>query len=150
MMSTERDSQSFGGMSMKEIPMPYVKANQAGIVLFVLLTLILQQLSVLLILFVIQIVGFIFGAKANLFIVLAKPFLKVEGKEKQAMELAKFNNSIAIIFLTISLVALLLEYTLVGYLVAGMLGLAALIAICGYCIGCTIYYQYKQLIMKRN
>lgn len=135
---------------MKEIPMPYVKANQAGIVLFVLLTLILQQFSVLLILFLIQIVGFIFGSKANLFIVLAKPFLKVEGKGKQAIELAKFNNGIAIIFLTVALVFFLLEYLTLGYLVAGMLGLAALIAICGYCIGCTIYYQYKQLVLRKR
>lgn len=133
---------------MKEIPEPYVKANQIGIVLFVILTAVFDQPYLLLALLVIQAVGLLTGK--NLFVLLAKPFLKVKGAPTQAQELQRFNNTLAVIFLTLSLLSFLIQLPFLGYIFAAMLFLAAFAAICGYCIGCTIYFQYKQFKARRK
>ncbi|CAM2825334.1 DUF4395 domain-containing protein [Paenibacillus sediminis] len=132
---------------MKEIPEAYVKANQTGIVLFVILTAVFNQPFILLALWLIQVAGLFFGK--NIFVMLAKPFLKVEGKPTQAAELQRFNNSLAVMFLTLSLLSFLLHLNVLGYIFAAMLFLAAFVAICGYCIGCTVYFQYKQFKARR-
>ncbi len=140
------------GIEMKEIPMPYIKTNQAGIVLFSLLAIIFQLPILLVILWVIQALGLFLGSKANLFIQLAKPLLKrkIAGAETQANELTRFNNSLGMIFLTLSLICYGLGWTMATYVFAGMLALAALMAICGFCIGCTVYFQYKQFKARRK
>ncbi|MEC0372899.1 DUF4395 domain-containing protein [Paenibacillus chibensis] len=133
---------------MKEIPEPYVKANQTGIVLFVILTAVFNQPYILLVLWLIQVLGLLTGK--NGFVLLAKPFLKVEGAPTQAQELQRFNNTLAVIFLTLSLLSFLAQLPVAGYVFAAMLFLAAFAALCGYCIGCTVYFQYKQFKARRK
>lgn len=133
---------------MREIPMPYIKSNQTGIVLFVVLAFILGQPWLLAVLWAVEVLGLITGGKWNVFVRLAKPFLKTEGRETQADELARFNNSLAVTFLTLSLLSFLAGWTIAGYLFAAMLFVAAGIALLGYCIGCTLYFQYKRLARK--
>ncbi|GIO16438.1 hypothetical protein J19TS2_59930 [Cohnella xylanilytica] len=133
---------------MREIPMPYIKANQTGIVLVVLLSFLLGQPWLLAALWAIQAIGLLTGGRWNLFIRLAKPLLRTEGRETQAAELAKFNNSLAVLFLTLSLLAHALGWAVAGYAFAAMLLLAASAALLGYCIGCTVYFQYKRLARK--
>lgn len=133
---------------MREIPMPYIKANQAGIVLFVVLSFLFQQPWLLAVLWVIEVLGLTTGGKWNVFVRLAKPFLKTEGRETQAQELARFNNSLAVIFLTLSLLSTLIGWTIASYVFAVMLFLAAGVALLGYCIGCTLYFQYKRFARK--
>jgi hypothetical protein len=133
---------------MKEIPMPYIKSNQVGIVLFVLLATFLKLPLLLALLWVIQVVGLVFGF--NLFVRIAKPLLNVKGSNTQAAELQRFNNVLAVIFLTIAVLAFALQLTVVGYIFSFMLFVAAFAAICGYCIGCTVYYQYKQYIARHR
>lgn len=129
---------------MKEIPMTYVKANQIGIVLTVLAAIILGLPWLLAVLFLIQLTGFLLGLRFNLFIALAKPFLPRSG-ETQAAELTRFNNALALTFLTGFLICWAFGWLTAGYVFAGMLALAAFIAVCGYCVGCTIYFQFMQL-----
>jgi hypothetical protein len=127
---------------LSDIPMPYVKANQIGIVVFILLSTLFQlPFLFLVLLWVIQISGSIFGS--NLFIQLAKPFVKVEGKETQAGELQRFNLTIGILFLTVSLLCFANQWNIAGYIISWIFGIVALIALSGYCLGCTIYYQFK-------
>ncbi|MGF7050224.1 hypothetical protein J2T13_004749 [Paenibacillus sp. DS2015] len=133
---------------MKEIPEAYVKTNQTGIVLFVVLTALFNQPYILLALWLIQIIGLLTGK--NVFVLLAKSFLKVEGRATQAVELQRFNNKLAVGFITLSLLGFLLQLPIVGYVFAGMLFVAAFVAICGYCIGCTLYFQYKQFKALRR
>lgn len=128
--------------------MAYVKANQAGIVLFVLLFALLQNPWVLAVLWAVQLVGLLSGGRWNAFVWLAKPFLRTEGRETQALELQRFNNSLAVLFLTLSLLFFSLGWDLAGYLFVAMMFLAASAALLGYCIGCTVYFQYKQLVHK--
>lgn len=133
---------------MKEIPEPYVKANQTGIVLFVILTAVFNQPYILLLLWIIQLLGLLTGK--NAFVLLAKPFLRIQGKPTQALELQRFNNVLAVLFLTLSLIFFALQLPVLGYIFAAMLFLAAFVALCGYCIGCTVYFQYKQFKARRR
>jgi hypothetical protein len=130
---------------VKEIPMPYIKANQTGIVLFVIAAIVLQLPWLLAVLFVVQAVGYLFGLKYNAFVALAKPFIRTEGSETQAAVLTRFNNSLALLFLTGFLICWAFGWLTAGYVFALMLAVAATAAILGYCVGCTIYFQYKQM-----
>ncbi|MFC5650871.1 DUF4395 family protein [Paenibacillus solisilvae] len=57
---------------MKEVPIIYVKANQLGIVTFVLLSLLLQQPVLLAVLWAVQVLGLASQGKGNLFVAIAK------------------------------------------------------------------------------
>ena len=132
---------------MKELPLLLVKTNQSGIVLFVVLALGTQQPWWIHALFVIQLIGLVFGPRANLFMQLGRLALAEERLKKsgsQAAELARFNQTIAVSLLGLSSVFHLVGWSWPGHIAAGMVGLAALAAVAGYCIGCTIYYQYKK------
>lgn len=130
-----------------EIPLPYIRANQVGIVLLVIASLVFTP-WILLVLWVIQIVGLLSGGRLNLFVRAVKPWLNVRGKQTQSAELAAFNNALAVIFLTLSVGSFALGWTIAAYVFAVMLLLAASAALLGYCIGCTIYYQFKRLRHK--
>jgi hypothetical protein len=134
--------------TLPDIPMPFVKANQIGIVAFILLATIFKMPFILILLWVIQITGAIFGS--NLFIQLAKLFVKVEGKETQARELQRFNLTLGILFLTLSILCFANNWIFAGYLFSWVLGVVALAAISGYCLGCTIYYQFKRIKSMRS
>lgn len=135
--------------NLPDVPMPYVKANQIGIVLFILLSTLFQLPSLFLVLlWVIQISGSIFGS--NLFIQLAKAFVKAEGKETQAGELQRFNMTLGILFITVSLLCFANHWNMAGYIISWIFGVVALIALSGYCLGCTIYYQFKRIKSMRK
>jgi len=131
-------------MAAKEVPVPYVKANQTGIVLSVIAAFAFQEPWVLAALSLIQVIGLASAGKYNLFVRLAKPWLRVTGSHTEAYELQRFNNTLAVSFLTLSLLSFSLGWTVAGYVFAAMLFAAAGAALAGYCIGCTIYYQYKK------
>lgn len=132
---------------MKEIPMSYIKANQAGIVLFVALTFATRQPWLLGLLLAVQLAGLLL--RWNLFVQAAKPFLRTDG-ETQAAELQRFNNVLAVLFLLLSVLSFSVGWTAAGYVFAGMLLAAAGTALLGYCIGCTVYFQYKQFLARRR
>lgn len=135
---------------MKEVPMPYIKSNQTGIVLFVVLSFLVDSSWLLAILWLIEVVGLATGGRYNLFIRVAKPWLKTTGRETQARELARFNNTLAVIFLSLAVISFSLGWTVAGYAFAVMLLAAAGAALLGYCVGCTIYFQYKQFLARRR
>ena len=128
---------------MKEVPMRIVKFNQAGIVLFVLLSLLLQQTWILAVLWLIQVAGLLSQGKLNVFTAFAKWVLKDKGTETQAVELQRFNNVLAVLFLTLALICFALAWSIAGIVFTAMLLAAAGAALLGYCIGCTVYYRYK-------
>ncbi|GAB6930874.1 hypothetical protein JCM10914A_48570 [Paenibacillus sp. JCM 10914] len=138
---------------MKEIPLPLIKANQIGIVLFVLLSFIFQQPLFIYLLFLIQFIPLLVGTKANVFVLLAKPLIgkaRLAKSDGQAAELARFNQSIAVILLGISSIAYLLGWHVWAYAASAMVAAAAIAAVLGYCVGCTIYYQYKRWKLLRE
>jgi cobalamin synthase len=135
---------------MREVPMRYVKANQTGIVLTVVLSFLFQQPWLLAALWVIQVVGLLTEGRFNVFVAIAKLILKGKGQEMQAAELQRFNNVLAILFLTIALILFSFGWQIAGYIFSAMLLLAAGAALVGYCIGCTIYFWFKQLRAGRS
>lgn len=135
---------------MHEVPMRYVKANQTGIVIFVLLSFFINPLLFLSALWIIQAAGLASGGKLNLFVQVAKLILKNKGTEMQAAELQRFNNSLAVLFLTLSILSLALGWQIAGYAFSVMLLIAASAALLGYCIGCTVYFWYKQIRAGRR
>jgi hypothetical protein len=137
---------------MKEVPIAYVRSNQAAMVLLIALSAIFQQPWIILVVFAVQAAGLIYGVRGNLFITLARPFLRnrISNSQTESAELQRFNNSIAVSLLTLSVVSFAIGSSLAGYIFAGMVALAAFAAICGYCIGCTLYYQYKRLRARRH
>jgi hypothetical protein len=135
---------------MREIPMRYVKANQTGIVLGVILSFLFSQPWILAALWLIQVVGLLTEGRINLFVAIAKLVLTGKGKETQAVELQRFNNILAILFLTLALISFALGWQIVGYAFSAMMLLAASAALLGYCIGCTIYFWFKQLRAGRG
>ncbi|MBY0216180.1 DUF4395 domain-containing protein [Paenibacillus illinoisensis] len=135
---------------MREVPMRYVKANQVGIVLFVLLSFGFNQPLILGALWIIQVVGLVSDGKLNLFVLIGKTVLKGKGTETQAVELQRFNNILAVLFLSLALISFSLSWQVAGYLFSGMLLLAASAALLGYCVGCTVYFWYKQLRAGRR
>ncbi|MEK0313847.1 DUF4395 domain-containing protein [Cohnella sp. 56] len=135
---------------MREVPMPYIKSNQSGIVVVVLLSFWFAPLWLLTALWAIQVVGLATQGKYNVFIRLAKPWLSVAGKETQAQELARFNNALAVIFLSLAAISFSLGWTVAGYAFTAMLLAAAGAALLGYCVGCTLYFQYKQFLARRR
>ncbi|TFE29086.1 DUF4395 domain-containing protein [Cohnella luojiensis] len=130
---------------MREVPMRYVKANQIGIVLTVILSLLFQQPWILAALWVIQLAGLLSEGRLNLFVFVAKRLIKDKGRETQAAELQRFNNTLAVLFLTLALISFGFDWQIAGYAFAVMLLLAAGAAVLGYCIGCTIYFWIKQI-----
>ncbi|MGV2886899.1 DUF4395 domain-containing protein [Paenibacillus taichungensis] len=135
---------------MREVPMRYVKANQIGIVLFVVLSFLFNQPLILGALWIIQVVGLASGGKLNLFVLIGKAVLTGKGTETQAVELQRFNNVLAVLFLTLALVSFGLGWQVAGYIFSSMLLLAASAALLGYCVGCTVYFWYKQLRAGRK
>lgn len=129
--------------------MRYVKANQTSIVLFVIVALALHEPWVLAALWLIQVAGFVTEGRLNPFVALAKRFYPARGQfETQAVELQRFNNTLAILFLTFSLLTWVIGWPIIGVTFAAMLLIAAGVALLGYCIGCTIYFQYKQFLAR--
>ncbi|MGE6578319.1 DUF4395 domain-containing protein [Paenibacillus xylanexedens] len=130
--------------------MRYVKANQVGIVLFVLLSFVFNPLVVLGVLWSIQVVGLASGGKLNLFVQIGKAVLTGKGTETQAVELQRFNNILAVLFLSLALISFSLGWVGAGYVFSVMLLAAASAALLGYCVGCTVYFWYKQLRAGRK
>lgn len=138
---------------MKAIPLPLIKANQAGIVLFVILFYVMQEPSWIYVLFLLQLISFVFGVRANL-LMRAAGFLFskswLQKAETQAAEPARFNQTLAVILLGLASVSCLLRWSVPAFIFSGMVALAALVAVLGYCIGCTIYFQYKRWKLMRS
>lgn len=135
---------------MREMPMRYVKANQVGIVLFVLLSFVFNPLVVLGLLWTIQVVGLASSGKLNLFVQIGKAVLTGKGTETQAVELQRFNNILAVLFLSLAFISFSLGWVGAGYVFSVMLLAAASAALLGYCVGCTVYFWYKQLRAGRK
>jgi hypothetical protein len=136
---------------MKEIPIPLIRLNQCAIVLLVTTGIFLNVPILIYIIAAFQLLGLISNGKLNPVVALAKLALgpKLQGAEKQAAELNRFNNAIAVILLSLATIFLLLEMTVAGYIAAAFVAIAAFVALCGYCIGCTMYYQFKRLFANR-
>ena len=63
--------------------------------------------------------------------------------EREDRRLMRFNNSIALILLGLAQVAFVLGAPQAGWVLAGLVAVAAAVALAGFCLGCYLYYQFK-------
>ncbi len=63
--------------------------------------------------------------------------------EREDARLMRFNNTIAVLLLFAAQLAFAAGLPLVGWTVAGLVVVAASVALAGFCVGCFLYYQFK-------
>ncbi|SFF99331.1 DUF4395 domain-containing protein [Sporolactobacillus nakayamae] len=131
------------------IPRPLVRTNQWVIVLSTLLSLLTGYYWLLLVPLLSGLSGLLLHF--NPVMVLAKKFLRKpatayipEDKDQQ-----KFNQTIAVSCLSIAFVSSLMRWTVLSIIFSVIVGLAAFVAILGFCIGCFVHFQWSQYRQRR-
>lgn len=136
----------FRGISMKEIPKSYVRTNQYVMVVLTLFSILIQNVSLLALTLLIVLLPLLFGPKANITFKVAKVLIKdVSNEETEAAELQRFNQIIAASLLGIALIVLVTTGHWLGWVLVGMVTVAASVALLGFCVGCFMYFQFKKL-----
>ena len=127
------------------IPVPIVKLNRWTLVVGILVGLVLQQPVFTTLLFVMLAFALVGGPRGSLvFQVGRRVFARqIAGAEREDRRLMRFNNSIALVLLGLAQLAFVLGAPVVGWVVAGMVAVAASIALAGFCVGCFLFYQFK-------
>ena len=135
---------------MKTIPKPLVMANQWTIVLTVIIALLTQSAWILFIPLIANLSSLLTGFHPILVIVkrlLAKPVNQYIQEDYAQL---RFNQWLAVGFLFVASLSFLLNWTILFNIATLMVGIAALIAILGFCIGCFVRFQYQQWSYRRN
>ncbi|WP_350300938.1 DUF4395 domain-containing protein [Peribacillus frigoritolerans] len=135
---------------IRSIPRPLVRTNQWVILLSVATALLTGQMSILVIPLTAGLLGLLFNF--NPVMRLAKLFLKKKPSDyiPEDHSQQQFNQAIAVVCLGLGFISFLLGWNVTGYIFTLMVGLASLIAILGFCIGCFILYQWKQYSYRRS
>ena len=135
---------------VQSIPRPLVRVNQWVILLSVVLTWITGQIWILLIPLIANLSGILFNF--NPIMKLAGVFIIKEGKGYIPEDVVqqKFNACIASFCLAGGFISFNLGVAAVGYIFTIMVAVASFIAILGFCIGCFIFYQFKQYQYRRT
>ncbi|WP_394173764.1 DUF4395 domain-containing protein [Guptibacillus hwajinpoensis] len=132
------------------IPRPLVRLNQSFIFIFATMFIISSNWLFLAVPLSAGLMGLLF--KFNPVIKAGKPFLKkpLNTYIPEDAEQQQFNQKIAVTLLTISLLADISSIQWLANTAAIMVALASLIAILGFCIGCFVRYQWKQIQYRRS
>lgn len=135
---------------IRSIPRPLVRTNQWVILLSVATALLTGQIWILAIPLAAGLLGLSFNF--NPVMRLAKLFLKKKPSDyiPENHSQQQFNQAIAVVCLGLGLTSFLLGWKVIGYIFTLMVGMASLIAILGFCIGCFILYQWKQYSYRRS
>ena len=135
---------------LKTIPQPLVRTNQWVIFLSVIISLLSNLYWFLLIPLIPGILGLIFHW--NPIMKIAGLFLKKPRKDyiQEDSDQLQFNQLIAVICLGIGFISFLFNWTIIGYIFTIMVGLASIVAILGFCVGCFIRFQWKKYQYKRR
>ncbi|MGY3718171.1 DUF4395 domain-containing protein [Sutcliffiella cohnii] len=134
----------------KTVPMPLVTLNQWFIFIIVLLSLSTGIYHLLWLPFITGIIGLLF--KKNPIILIGSQFLRKHKSSYPQEEIAQlqFNQTIAVTCLGISLIGFNFGIPTLGFIFAIMVGLAALVANLGFCVGCFIRFQWQQYQFRRQ
>jgi hypothetical protein len=132
------------------IPRPLVRANQGSIVLSVILYVLSGSWAWLLIPLISGILSLTTGKHPVMMV--AKRFLRKplssyvqENKGEQ-----RFNQILAVVLLSGSVISAVLGWTLTSLVLAGLVFMAAFVAMLGFCIGCFIQYQWRQYRYRKQ
>ena len=127
------------------IPRPLVRANQWTIFSSVVLTWITGQYWILAIPLIANLLGIFTGV--NPIMHFAKLFLKKDLKSyiPEDVQQQKFNSTIVSICLAGGLIGFLLGIPGLAYSFTILVAIASFVAILGFCIGCFIHFQWKDV-----
>jgi len=131
------------------IPRPLVQTNRAFLVVTITAGLLLHH-AILLLPLITGLIGLVF--RRNPVILAGRPFLHKSPDHYHWEDPSdqRFNQWIATILVSGSLLAFAAGYPVAGYVFGGMVILAAGIALLGFCVGCYIHFQYRQWQYKRS
>lgn len=132
------------------IPRPLVRTNQWFIVICVVVTWLTGVYWFLALPLVAGLLGLISGV--NPVMRLARVFLRkpLTAYTPEDRDEQQFNQVIAVICLALGLIGYIAHWMIVAYVFTIMVGLAAFIAILGFCIGCFIRYQWTQYRHRKS
>jgi L-asparagine transporter-like permease len=127
------------------IPMPIVTLNRSVLLTGIILGYILHQPLFTTALFLVVLPAVLWGQKASLiYFVGSRLFRKLnQNAATESPLLMRFNNSIAVIMLGVAQFAFLFGATTTAWIISGMVALAAFVALCGFCFGCFLYFQFN-------
>ncbi|WP_127534274.1 DUF4395 domain-containing protein [Paenibacillus kobensis] len=132
-----------------DVPLHRVRGNQLGILLFIIISVATQQLWLLLVPLAVQIISRTWGVRYNVFVRLFARIFPVSTRT-ESRELLRFNNLLAILFLLGAVIGFAAGSDVVGYIFVGFLSVAVILALSGFCLGCFMYFQWKQFLARRR
>lgn len=135
----------------KTIPKRLVQTNQSFLILTVILAIVFQQPALILIAFLLLATAFITKNRINLIFWLGKTLFakQLHRGEPEDAEVQRFNSLLANIFLGFSSLSFyVFDLPVLGWSLAVMLGVVCSIALSGFCIGCVLYFQFKQMRLR--
>lgn len=136
-------------MTVRSIPRPVVRTNQAAILSASVLTILTGQAWILLIPLIANVLGLL-GFNPIMRIAamcLTKP---KNSYIPEDVEQQRFNSYIAIACLALSFLGFTFGIYAIGYAFSAMVAIASGIALCGFCIGCFLHFQLKQWQYRRS
>jgi hypothetical protein len=128
-----------------DIPVPIVILSRWVYVTVLLAAVLLQQPWLTTVILAIVLPPVLWGRKWNVIGMVGRKLYgaQLRTAEREDRSLIHFNNMIVVVLLGLAQVAFLLGDGLVGWILTGMVILAAGLALAGFCVGCVIYYQFK-------
>jgi hypothetical protein len=128
-----------------DIPMPIVKLNRWTLVVGIVAGMVLQQPLFTTALFAILLPAVLFGQRYSLIFQTGKRLFARQNATAltEDRRLMRFNNSIAVILLGLAQIAFLFGVNILGWIFAGMVAVAASVALAGFCVGCFLYFQFR-------
>ena len=132
------------------IPRPLVRANQASIVISVVLYGMTGSWAWLLIPLISGLLSLTIGKHPIMMAV--KPFLRkpMSSYVQEDRSEQRFNQILAVVLLSASVFSAIAGWTLASLILAGLVFMAAFVAMLGFCIGCFIQYQWKQYRYRKQ
>jgi hypothetical protein len=129
------------------IPLPIVRLNRVIMVTGVIAAIALQAPLFTTALFLLVLPAALLGRHGSPLYQIGRRLLARHinrpGVETEDANLMRFNNSIAAILLGLAQIAFLAGAPLLGYAFTAMVGVAAVVALLGFCLGCFLYFQFK-------
>ena len=127
------------------IPYPIVAVNRGIIVGGVLLALWTNQPLITTVILALLLPAALFGRKASPIFrigsILFREAISHAPTEDQRVQ--RFNNIIAVVMLGAAQIAFLLGAAWLGWVFSVAVAFAALVALCGFCVGCFLYFQFR-------
>ncbi|NTU52410.1 MAG: DUF4395 domain-containing protein [Chlorobiaceae bacterium] len=125
--------------------MPIVRLNRSLLFSGIVLGFILQQPLFTTALFLIVLPAVLWGQKASLIHLIGSHLFRKmnDSSPTESPILMRFNNSIAVIMLGMAQVAFLFGATTTGWVFSGIVAIAAFVALCGFCFGCFLFFQFN-------